>query len=230
MKLALYATLPLVLASVALATAQNTTAAQPKPPQSKPAAPRPRPPAAATGAPQTATVTVTDTAGAPIADVHVQLTGSLDRSGSTQSNGVVRFDSLRPGTYRLRFEKDGYVLFERELEVRVGQPAPHEADEGRLVPGPAADHEPHLAGPRSVPSQYCARVARGPHQVPRMRCEDAVEHLVDGSISVVQYLLGTHSSPAWAVGSILATGPRISSAFAAGPFPLHCRRLEDHDI
>ena len=142
MKLALSATLPLVLASVALAAAQNTTPAQPKPPQSKPAAPRPRPPAATTGAPQTAMVTVTDTSGAPIADVHVRLTGSLDRSGSTQSNGVVRFDSLRPGTYRLRFEKEGYVLFERELDVRAGQPAPNPAVTLTAAPPPPAPPPP----------------------------------------------------------------------------------------
>ena len=95
MKLAPLAMLPLI----ALTTAVPLSA------QTKPRTTAP----AQTGAPTTATVTVTDQSGAPIADVRVDLTGSLDRSGSTQSNGTVRFDSMRPGIYRLRFEKEGFV-------------------------------------------------------------------------------------------------------------------------
>ena len=109
MKLALLATLPLILSVLTLTSAHA---------QRKSATP----PAAA--APTTATVTVTDLSGAPLADVRVALTGSLDRSGSTQSNGTVKFDGLRAGTYRVRFEKTGYVLFEREIDIRAGQPAP----------------------------------------------------------------------------------------------------------
>jgi mannose-6-phosphate isomerase-like protein (cupin superfamily) len=109
MKLALIATLPLVFALPVTVTGQT----------------KPRPAALAAAAPVTATITVTDLSGAPLADVHVMLTGALDRSGSTQTNGMVKFDSLRPGTYRLRFEREGYVLFEREIEVRAGQPVPN---------------------------------------------------------------------------------------------------------
>jgi mannose-6-phosphate isomerase-like protein (cupin superfamily) len=109
MKLALLATLPLILSASTLAIAQ---------------APRKSATAPPAAAPTTATITVTDLSGAPLADVRVVLTGSLDRSGSTQSNGTVRFDGLRAGTYRLRFEKPGFVQFEREIDVRAGQPAP----------------------------------------------------------------------------------------------------------
>ena len=105
MKLALLAMLPLLLAAPSTATAQRRAAA-------------PAP------APTTATITVTDRSGAPLADVEVTLTGALDRSGTTPTNGTVKFDSLRPGTYRLRFAKEGFVLFERELEIRAGQPPP----------------------------------------------------------------------------------------------------------
>jgi mannose-6-phosphate isomerase-like protein (cupin superfamily) len=107
MKLALLATLPLLLSMPSPAVAQK---------------PRATAPAAAS---TTATVTVTDLTGEPLPDVRVTLTGSLDRSGSTQGNGTVKFDGLRAGTYRLRFEKDGFVLFEREIEWRSGQPAPN---------------------------------------------------------------------------------------------------------
>ncbi|MGH9176264.1 MAG: carboxypeptidase regulatory-like domain-containing protein [Vicinamibacterales bacterium] len=105
MKLALIATLPLVLLMPVDAGAQ-------------------RKPAAAPTATTTATITVTDLSGAPIPDVRVTLTGSLDRSGSTQTNGTVKFDGLRQGVYRLRFMKDDFMTLERELEWRAGQPAP----------------------------------------------------------------------------------------------------------
>lgn len=104
MKLALFAMLPLLLTPLD-ASAQRPRTAKP--------------------APTTATITATDQSGAPLADVRVNLIGALDRSGSTQGDGTVSFDSLRPGTYRLRFQKDGFVLFEREIEVRAGQPPPN---------------------------------------------------------------------------------------------------------
>src|SRR5688500_7010215 len=100
MKLAPLAMLPLLLALPANAAVQ-----------------RPRPATPPAGSATATTITVTDLSGAPIADVRVNLTGALDRSGSTQTNGTVRYDSLRPGTYRLRFTKEEYVLFEREIEI-----------------------------------------------------------------------------------------------------------------
>lgn len=132
MKLALLAMLPLVLTA--------------------PAAAAQAPRAAAQGA-TTAVVTVTDLSGAPLADVRVTLTGSLDRSGSTAASGTVRFDSLRPGTYRLRFDKEGYVLFEREIEIRAKQAAPNlsvalaPAEKPAAPPPPA----PKPAGPAALP-------------------------------------------------------------------------------
>jgi mannose-6-phosphate isomerase-like protein (cupin superfamily) len=138
MKLALIAMLPLLLAAPA------ETAAQTKPRTTKPAAP-----AAAT---TTATVTVTDRSGAPISDARVVLTGDLDRSGSTQSNGTVRFDTIRAGTYRARIEKDGFVVLEREFEWRAGQPAP--TPSVALSPAPAAatpPPPPPAAKPMTLP-------------------------------------------------------------------------------
>lgn len=111
MKLALLATLPLLLLSAVDVPAQTPS---PRKPAAKPA-----PTASSTLA-----VTVTDLSGAPLTDVRVNLTGSLDRSGSTQGDGTIRFDGLRAGVYRLRFEKEGFVLFEREVDMRAGQPAP----------------------------------------------------------------------------------------------------------
>ncbi len=124
-----------VLAMLPLLVAAPVAAAQQKP--------RPVTPAAA---PTTAIITVTDLSGAPIPDVRVNLTGGLDRSGSTQSDGTVKFDGLRPGTYRLRFAKDGFVTFEREIEVRAGLPAPT----------PSVALTPAAPAPKASPSQPAA--------------------------------------------------------------------------
>jgi mannose-6-phosphate isomerase-like protein (cupin superfamily) len=130
MKLALLATLPLVLSLSAVPAAQKPRAATP----------------AAAPAMQT-TITVTDLSGAPISEVHVNLTGALERSGATQTNGTVRFDSLRPGVYRLRFTKEGYVVLERELEVRAGQPVANPSV--ALTPAPAAPPPPPVEAPKA---------------------------------------------------------------------------------
>jgi hypothetical protein len=123
MKLAIVATLPLLFTTAAPAAGQRpgTAASQPS---------------------TTATITVTDLSGGPIPEVRVTLKGSLDRSGSTQPNGTVRFDSLRPGTFRLRFEKEGFVTLEREIEVRPKQPAPDVSVALTPAPPPPAPPPP----------------------------------------------------------------------------------------
>ena len=66
-------------------------------------------------------VVVTDESGAPINDARVTMTGTADRAGRTESGRLV-FEDLRPGTYRFRFDKDGYISLERELTARGGVP------------------------------------------------------------------------------------------------------------
>ena len=144
MKLATFAMLPLVFSVQMSAHQAATQPPAPKPaptqPPSKPT-PTQRPRSTtASGAPVTVTVTVTDQSGAPLSDVRVNLTGSIDRSGSTQTDGTIRFDGLRPGTYRLRFTKDEFITFEREVDVRAGQPAP--APSVALAAAPPAPKPP----------------------------------------------------------------------------------------
>ena len=110
MNLAPIAALTLLLAVPMDATQQKPPA--PAPPKPPVVTQKPRPPAQSS-ATTVATVTVTDEAGAPLTDVRVMLTGLLDRSGSTQTNGIVKFDGLRAGVYRLRFSKEGYTTLER---------------------------------------------------------------------------------------------------------------------
>jgi mannose-6-phosphate isomerase-like protein (cupin superfamily) len=76
------------------------------------------------GAPAALTISVqvTDRSGNPLAEVAVAAAGPVERSGSTGADGRIAFRSMRPGTYRLRFEHERFVTLEREFAMR-GQPA-----------------------------------------------------------------------------------------------------------
>ncbi len=95
-----------------------------KPPTQTPVKPptktRPRTTTPAPAA-STVTVIVTDGVGRPIEGVTVTADGPLDRGGSTDSNGNLRFQGLRVGTYRMRFDKEGFLSFEKEVVTRAGQ-------------------------------------------------------------------------------------------------------------
>jgi mannose-6-phosphate isomerase-like protein (cupin superfamily) len=47
--------------------------------------------------------------------------GPTPRAGETNGSGQVNFPGLQGGVYRLRFEGDGVVSFEKEVSVRSGQ-------------------------------------------------------------------------------------------------------------
>lgn len=147
-----FAAVPLVLWLVAAAAAQTPVPTQPAP---APAQPRPRPAAGAATATAVLTVSVTDASGAPIPDVKVTAKGPLDREGVTTAAGQVRMMGIRPGTYRLRFDKDGYIPFEKEVTWRAGTPAP--VTDATLTaappppPPPPAPEPPKPAEPSFVP-------------------------------------------------------------------------------
>ena len=104
------------------------------------------------------TVTVTDMSGQPIQDVSVRASGPVDRQGTTDAKGTVVLRNVTSGTYRLRFEHENYVTFEREIthgtrasNVAIalsGAPAKPE-DEPREEPKPEPPASPPLppAGP-----------------------------------------------------------------------------------
>lgn len=101
-----------------------------------------------------ATIIVTDMEGKPLADVRVKATGPVDREAATDADGTVTLRNMTAGTYRLRFDHDDHVLFEREVTVQAGRalkatvslaaaPAPP-------PPPPAPEPEPPPAG-RTLP-------------------------------------------------------------------------------
>lgn len=73
------------------------------------------------GGTATLAISVTDTSGAPLSAVKVIVDGPASRTTRTE-RGRVAIEELPTGNYRLRFELEGYVPFERELTARAGKP------------------------------------------------------------------------------------------------------------
>ena len=96
--------------------------------------------AAAPAAPSTATavltVTVNDATGAPLPDVKITVIGPVEREGSTTTMGQARLLGIRAGTYRVRFEREGFYTFEKEVIWRAGTPAPTARPRSRRAPPP----------------------------------------------------------------------------------------------
>jgi hypothetical protein len=78
----------------------------------KPAAPRAK--AAATA---TLDVTVTNGTGTPLEGIGVSVSGPVTRQATTNAEGAVRLQGLKAGTYRLRFDGEGWISLEREAVV-----------------------------------------------------------------------------------------------------------------
>lgn len=106
----------------------------PNPPTAK--AQRPRPSSTAT----TALLFITDAGGRPIEGVTVNLTGPVDREVKSPASGPTRIEGLRAGTYRVRFTRDGFITFEKEISWRAGTAAPEVAI--TLHPAPVAPTAP----------------------------------------------------------------------------------------
>jgi hypothetical protein len=86
-------------------------------------APRPRP-AASGGATTNALFFITDPAGTSIEGVTVTITGPVDREAKSPAGGFTRVQTLRAGTYRVRFTHERFVTFEKEFSWRAGAATP----------------------------------------------------------------------------------------------------------
>jgi mannose-6-phosphate isomerase-like protein (cupin superfamily) len=71
--------------------------------------------------PITFAIAVADLSGAPIRDVRMRLSGASARTTRIQGGRAV-LEGLRAGNYLFRFEKAGYVTFEREVTARGAKP------------------------------------------------------------------------------------------------------------
>ncbi len=84
-------------------------------------APKPRPPSSAT---TTALLFITDGTGRPVEGVTVNVMGPVDREVKSPASGPTRIAGLRAGTYRVRFTREGFITFEKEISWRAGTAAP----------------------------------------------------------------------------------------------------------
>jgi mannose-6-phosphate isomerase-like protein (cupin superfamily) len=158
MRTMFYLSLSLLLAHTSLA--QTPPAA---PPQQPPAAPAPRRAPAPAAAPRSGiALTVTDPRGLPISGVRVTVAGTSERSGETNDSGQVNFVGMQPGTYRVRFDGDKVIAFEREVVVRAGQPTNFDVVLNPAPPAAAAPPPP----PPAPPAAPALRV--GPPGMPQV--------------------------------------------------------------
>src|SRR4051794_623392 len=131
------------LLAIAVVVAAQEPAPAPAPAPAKAAAPGPRS--------STVTLAVTDPAGTPVQGVAVSVTGPVTRTVTTVANGTARLLGMRSGTYRLRFEREGFITLERDLTMRAG--AVPEIDVA-LSPAPAPPPPPApAAAPPETPRE-----------------------------------------------------------------------------
>jgi len=81
-------------------------------------------------------ITVTNTQGATLPGVQVEALGASDRSGDTNASGQMRFTGMQAGTYRLRFNGDRVVAFEKEIVLLGGRTADVDITLSAVVPPP----------------------------------------------------------------------------------------------
>jgi mannose-6-phosphate isomerase-like protein (cupin superfamily) len=106
-------------------SAQGTTAA----PKATPAPAKPPARTRAAAAPKGPTrsgldLEVTDISGSPLGDVRVRIAGQFDREAATDARGEIHFQNLNAGTYRLRFDHEDFITFEREVTLPLASSAP----------------------------------------------------------------------------------------------------------
>ena len=121
------------------------------PPQRSPQHERQQP--AQSMVPTTVTVTITDASGAPVDNVHVSATGPVSRQTLSIDTGVARLNSVKPGDYRLRFEREGFITLERDLTVKGGSPASIDVSLSPAPPPPPAPEPPPSAATKAPPGE-----------------------------------------------------------------------------
>ena len=115
----------------------------------------------ATTKPITIAVHVTDPAGAPLADTTVTATGTVAREVLTAGDGSVQLMNMRPGTYRLRFAREGSITLEREITVRAGESPIIDVSLSPAPPPPTAP-EPEPAASKTLPPPGDPRITPVP--------------------------------------------------------------------
>jgi mannose-6-phosphate isomerase-like protein (cupin superfamily) len=124
-------------------------------------------------------MTVTNPQGTTLPEVHVEVLGTSDRSGDTNSSGQLNLTAMQAGTYRLRFSGNQVVTFEKEVVLRAGQITSLDVTLNIAAPPPAAPAPPPAPEPAAAP----AKEAVGPIGQPRtLSIVDMIEReLISGN-------------------------------------------------
>jgi mannose-6-phosphate isomerase-like protein (cupin superfamily) len=96
------------------------------------------------GGSATLAIILTDTSGTPIGNALVTVQGAADRTSRTEQ-GRIAFENIPAGSYRLRFEREGFITLERELTARAGAPTEVKAS---LNPAPPVKPLPCVEPPK----------------------------------------------------------------------------------
>lgn len=147
-------------------TAGTATQAQPPPPRRRVAPAR-------TGSLQ---IVVRDQSGTPLADAHVVASGPTIRETTTNAAGTATLASMRDGSYRLRFERDGFITLERDVTLRNGQPAEIAValNLARPAPSPAASSSNAEPSTVSIPGfQEKNSIGRDPLKESVLGCTES---------------------------------------------------------
>lgn len=107
---------------------------------------RPRPAAK----PAPLIVTARDQSGTPLEGVRILVSGVASAEFATNASGAATIPNLKSGTYRLRFERDGFITLEHDVLIRVGQPNAVEVALD-LAPPPPPPPPPPPSPPPSPP-------------------------------------------------------------------------------
>jgi len=110
-----------------------------------------------------AKITVRDNSGTPLGDVQIGISGSGSRSVTTDANGVAS-TMLDAGTYRMRFDRAGFITLERDVTIQSGRPAEIEValDLAPPPPTPPAPPPPLPPPKEAVPAAGATNSAGPP--------------------------------------------------------------------
>lgn len=92
---------------------------------------------------------VTARDGRTLENVLVTASGPVDREGRTSDSGLVTFQNMASGTYRLRFEHDEFITLEKDVSVPTGKPLRVSASLTAAPPPPTPPEPP--AAPEPTP-------------------------------------------------------------------------------
>lgn len=161
--------LALLLAPGSSSPTAHSLSLQEKVPQTAPADKPAQPPAVSrarqsppAGPKLSLTVMVTALDGKTLPDTVVKAWGPVDREAPTDPSGLVTFANMSPGTYRLRFEREGFITFEKEVSLAAGKPLRASASLSAAPPppqAPKAEPPPQPAAQPVPPGNYQPNVA-----------------------------------------------------------------------